>query len=79
MFYGGFCKVCEMHEEEKNEEIAMKFWSLVSQKCLEQFSSNLVCRLPYLASTSVANLVPITYEYGGGLVEELTIRLLHRM
>ena len=46
------------NEEEKNEEIKMKFWLLVSQKCLERFSSNLVCRLPYLAGTSVANLVP---------------------
>ena len=34
------------NEEEKNEEIKTKFCSLVSQKWLEQFSSNLVCRLP---------------------------------
>ena len=34
------------NEEEKNEEIKMKFCSLVSRKWLEQFSSNLVCRLP---------------------------------
>ena len=33
-------------EEEKNEEIKTKFCSLVSRKCLERFSSNLVCRLP---------------------------------
>ena len=33
-------------EEEKNEEIEMKFCSLVSRKWLERFSSNLVCRLP---------------------------------
>ena len=33
-------------EEEKNEEIKTKFCSLVSQKWLERFSSNLVCRLP---------------------------------
>ena len=33
-------------EEEKNEEIKTKFCSLVSRKWLEQFSSNLVCRLP---------------------------------
>ena len=32
--------------EEKNEEIKMKFCSLVSQKWLERCSSNLVCRLP---------------------------------
>ena len=46
-------------EEEKNEEIKTKFFSLVSRKWLERFSSNLVCRLPLLAGTSVANLVPI--------------------
>ena len=46
-------------EEEKNEEIKMKFCSLVSRKWLERFSSNLVCRLPLLAGTSLANLVPI--------------------
>ena len=33
-------------EEEKNKEIKTKFCSLVSRKWLEQFSSNLVCRLP---------------------------------
>ena len=33
-------------EEEKNEKIKTKFCSLVSRKWLEQFSSNLVCRLP---------------------------------
>ena len=33
-------------EEEKNEEIKTKLCSLVSRKWLEQFSSNLVCRLP---------------------------------
>ena len=33
-------------EEEKNEEIKMKFCSLVSRKWLERVSSNLVCRLP---------------------------------
>ena len=32
--------------EEKNEEIKTKFCSLVSRKWLEQFSLNLVCRLP---------------------------------
>ena len=36
----------EDEEEEKNEEIKTKFCSLVSRKWLEQFSSNLVCRLP---------------------------------
>ena len=46
-------------EEEKNEEIKTKFCSLVSRKWLERFSSNLVCRLPYLGGTSLANLVPI--------------------
>ena len=45
--------------EEKNEEIKTKFCSLVSWKWLERFSSNLVCRLPLLAGTSLANLVPI--------------------
>ena len=34
------------NEEEKNEEMKMKFCSLVSRKWLERFSSNLVCRLP---------------------------------
>ena len=33
-------------EEEKNKEIKTRFCSLVSRKWLEQFSSNLVCRLP---------------------------------
>ena len=46
-------------EEEKNEEIKTKFCLLVSRKWLERFSSNLVCRLPLLAGTSLANLVPI--------------------
>ena len=32
-------------DEEKNEEIKTKFCLLVSQKWLERFSSNLVCRL----------------------------------
>ena len=45
--------------EEKNEEIKTKFCSLVSWKWLERVSSNLVCRLPLLAGTSLANLVPI--------------------
>ena len=47
------------NEEEKNEEIKTTFCSLVSRKRLERFSSNLVCRLPLLAGTSLANLVPI--------------------
>ena len=34
------------NEEEKNEEIKRKFCSLVSRKWLEQFSSNMVYRLP---------------------------------
>ena len=49
----------EEDEEEKNEEIKTKFCSLVSRKWLDRFSSNLVCRLPLLAGTSLANLVPI--------------------
>ena len=49
----------EEDEEEKNEEIKTKFCSLVSRKWLERFSSNLVCRLPKLGGTSLANLVPI--------------------
>ena len=36
----------EDEEEEKNEEIKMKFCSLVSRKWLDRFSSKLVCRLP---------------------------------
>ena len=46
-------------EEEKNEEKKPKLWPLVSRKWLEQFSSNLVCGLPYLAGISVATLVLI--------------------
>ena len=46
-------------EEEKNEEKKPKLWPLVSRKWLERFSSNLECRLPYLAGTSVAILVSI--------------------
>ena len=49
----------EVEEEEKNEEIKTKLCSLVSRKWLERFSSNLVCRLPLPAGTSLANLVPI--------------------
>ena len=44
--------------EEKTEEIKTKFCSLVSQKWLERFSSNLVCGLPLLAGNCLANLVP---------------------
>ena len=33
-------------DEEKNEEIKTKLCLLVSRKCLERFSSNMVCRLP---------------------------------
>ena len=47
------------NEEEENEEIKTKFCSLVSRKWLERFSSKLVCRLPLLAGTSLANLVLI--------------------
>ena len=49
----------EEDEEEKNEEIKTKFCSLISRKWLEPLSLNLVCRLPLLAGTSLANLVPI--------------------
>ena len=49
----------EVEEEEKNEEKKPKLWPLVSRKWLEQFSSNLVCELPYLAGISVATLVLI--------------------
>ena len=45
--------------EEKNEEIKMKFCSLVSRKWPERFSLHLVCGLPLLAGISLANLVPI--------------------
>ena len=48
-----------VRKEEKNEEIKMNVWPLVSQQWLGNFSSNLVCRLPFLVGTSVANLVPI--------------------
>ena len=36
-----------------------KLWLLISRKWLEQFFSHLECGLPYLAGTSVANLVSI--------------------
>ena len=42
--------------EEKKQEIKTKLCSLVSRKWLERFSSNLVCRLPLLAGTSLAKL-----------------------
>ena len=45
--------------EEKNEKKNSKLWLLVSRKWLEKFSVNLECGLPYLAGTSVANLVSI--------------------
>ena len=54
-----FANVRNEEEEEKNEEIKTKFCSLVSRKWLERFSSNLVCRLPLLAGTSLKNLVLI--------------------
>ena len=43
----------------KNEEIKTKFWLLVSRNELRLFSSNLVCCLPFLVGTSVANLISI--------------------
>ena len=58
-FMADFANVRNEEVEEKNEEIKTKFCSLVSRKWLERFSSNLVCRLPLLADTSLANLVPI--------------------
>ena len=58
-FMADFANVRNEEVEEKNEEIKTKFCSLVSRKWLERFSSNLVCRLPLLAGTSLANLVPI--------------------
>jgi len=47
----------EEKEEKKKKQKETKFCSLVSQDRLEQFASNLVCRLVYLAGISVANLV----------------------
>jgi len=35
----------------------MKLWALISQKRLERFALNLVCRLAYLADISAENLV----------------------
>ena len=60
-FMADFAKCAKLRsiEEEKNEEIKTKLCSLVSRKWKERFSSNLVCRLPLLADTSLANLVPI--------------------
>ena len=45
--------------EEKTKKKNPKRWSLVSRKWLERISSNLDCRLPYLAGNTVANLVSI--------------------
>ena len=45
--------------EGKHKKKKTKLWTLVSRKCLGRVSSNLVCRLLYLAGISVANLVPI--------------------
>ena len=58
-FMADFANVRNEEVEEENEEIRTKCCSLVSRKWLERFSSNLVCRLPLLAGTSLANLVPI--------------------
>ena len=44
---------------EEVEEKYPKFWSLVSRKLMERFSSNLECGLPYLAGISVATVVSI--------------------
>ena len=54
-----FASVRKDEEEKKNEEKKTKLWQLVSRKWLERFSSNLVCRFPWLAGNWVANLVPI--------------------
>ena len=44
----------------RNEETKMKLWLLVSWKWLGDFLQIwYICRLPFLAGTSVANLVPI--------------------
>ena len=45
--------------EEKNQEEKPKLWLLISQKRLEQISSNLECGLPYLVTTSVVKVVSI--------------------
>ena len=46
-------------EEKKPEEIKMKLWSLISQKWLGRFPSNLVCGVAYLVGTSVVKLILI--------------------
>ena len=53
------CAKYAKRSRRKNKEKNPKLWPLVSRKWLEQFSSNLECGLPYLASTSEANLVSI--------------------
>ena len=58
-FMVNFAKCAKRSTRRKNKEIKTKLWPLISRKCLERFSSNLVCRLPYLAGTSVPFLVPI--------------------
>ena len=55
-FMAGFVK-CAKISRRKNEVKNPKLRPLVAWKWLERFSSNLECRLPYLAGTSVANLV----------------------
>ena len=59
-FMADFTKCVKRSRRKKTKEKIPKLWLLVSQKWLERFSSNLECRLPYLASNSVANLVSIT-------------------
>ena len=56
-FIAIFCKCAKTRR--RNEEKKSKLWQLVSRKWLEKFPSNLVCRLPWLAGNSVANLVSI--------------------
>ena len=42
----------QKHKEKKKKKKS-KFWQLVSQKWLKRFLSNLVCKLPWLAGSSV--------------------------
>ena len=57
-FIADFAK-CAKRSRRKKRRKNPKLWPLVSGKRLERFSSNLECRLPYLADNSVANLVSI--------------------
>ena len=57
-FMADFAK-CAKRSRRKQRRKKPKFWPLVSRKWLKRFSSNLECRLPDLAGTSVATLVSI--------------------